>query len=314
MSRIYEALKRAESEGTVSWREQQSAKLAGYAQDSFPKASVVELESDLLPNRPAAMGTRSPSLSAAPTVDAFDIAKRRWNPSLSQLPALLHYGAAVEQFRSLRSRLFELRNQNPLKSILISSGLPQEGKSFIAANLAISLARHKDSKVLLIDGDMRHCTLHLLLGCDSQPGLPDYLSGEASVPEVMQKADPIHNVGKLSPQILQNLAFIAGGNNSEEAADLSGNLRFAELIAAVAPSFDWIVVDSSPVIPVSDAKNLARACDGTLLVAREGITQFQVARQAQSELRDSNILGFVLNGAEVPPMAAYYYETGSPEA
>ncbi len=70
----------------------------------------------------------------------------------------------------------------------MSSGLPQEGKSFVSANLAISLARHKNSKVLLIDGDMRRYTLHQMLGCESHPGLAEYLAGKASIEEVMQRA------------------------------------------------------------------------------------------------------------------------------
>ena len=88
----------------------------------------------------------------------------------------------MEQFRSLRSRIFELRDISPLKTILVSSGLPQEGKSFVSTNLALSLARHKNSKVLLIDGDMRRYTLHQILGCESHPGLADYLAGKASMP------------------------------------------------------------------------------------------------------------------------------------
>ena len=85
----------------------------------------------------------------------------------------------MEQFRSLRSRMQEFRDLNTLKSILVSSGLPQEGKSFIAANLAISFARHKAGRVLLIDGDMRRATLHKLLGCPQGPGLTEYLVGRS---------------------------------------------------------------------------------------------------------------------------------------
>lgn len=216
----------------------------------------------------------------------------------------------MEQFRSLRSRIFELRDIKALKSILISSGLPQEGKSFVAVNLAISLARHKNSKVLLIDGDMRRYTLHQLLGCESHPGLADYLAGKAGVTEVMQRAqegeDQAKDGGKAGALALSNLTFIAGGNGGDKAADLSGNPRFGELIKRASPYFDWIIVDSSPVIPVSDAVNLARACDGVLLVARGGVTKFPVAQRAQSELRASNILGFVLNGVVKNSRAAGY--------
>jgi protein-tyrosine kinase len=234
------------------------------------------------------------------SLDMDAIRKLVWTPSLSQLPSLLDRGVAVEQFRSLRSRIFELRDIKRLKSILVSSGLPQEGKSFVAANLAISLARHKNSKVLLIDGDMRRYTLHQLLGCEPHPGLADYLAGKADMVEVMQRVqegpDAVKDGAKPGSVALSNLTFIAGGNGGDKAADLSGNPRFGELIRRSSPYFDWIIVDSSPVIPVSDGVNLARACDGVLLVARGGVTTYPVAQRAQSELKASNLLGFVLNG------------------
>jgi capsular exopolysaccharide synthesis family protein len=249
--------------------------------------------------------------SAPRTVgDSLDVSKivtRPWSPSLEQLPALLERGPAVEQFRSLRSRIFELRDISPLKTILVSSGLPQEGKSFVSTNLALSLARHKNSKVLLIDGDMRRYTLHQILGCESHPGLADYLAGKASAVEVMQRPEPLHATAAGSTPILPNLTFIAGGNGGDKAADLSGSPRFGELVRLAAPWFDWIIVDSSPVLPVSDAVNLARSCDGVLLVARGGVTKFPVAQRAQAELKASNILGFVLNAVHDTPEIGSYY-------
>ena len=191
--------------------------------------------------------------------------------------------------------------------MLISSGLPQEGKTFVAANLAISLARQKTSKVLLIDGDMRRYTLHKLLGCQSSPGLADYLAGRVNLSDVLQRADrstpiPVPSLG------LANLTFIAGGNDSDRAADLSGNNRFGEMLEQLQPLFDWIIVDSSPVVPVSDAVNLARSCDAVLLVARGGVTRFTTAQRAQAEFKASRMLGFVLNAVENAPAGSGYYQ------
>lgn len=320
MSRIYEALQKAEAE-RKSERSQEPDHSLGQDRnydlhDPFMPAET-PLNGGHLPDAVAELVDRAPVVlpfqetapaAASPVVqDAAsglgEITRRPWSPSLVQLPALLQRGPGVEQFRSLRSRIYELRDVKPLKSILVTSGMPQEGKSFISINLAMSLARHKNARVLLIDGDMRRFTLHQILGCESQPGLAEYLAGKASVTEIMQRA-----AAPPSGQVtLPSLTFIAGGNGGDKAADLSGSPRFGELLRAAAPYFDWIVIDSSPVLPVSDAVNLARSCDGVLLVARAAVTKFPVAQRAQSELKAANVLGFVLNAVQEAPQVGDYY-------
>jgi capsular exopolysaccharide synthesis family protein len=228
-----------------------------------------------------------------------DIPRRPWSPSLEKLPTLQAAGPAVERFRSLRSRIYELRGQRPLRSILVCSGLPQEGKSYIAANLATCLARHSRSRVLLIDGDMRRQSLHHLLGCQAEPGLCEYLSGNATAIEAMQRPEASPpGVGSGAGETLSNLVFIGAGKAGDQGADLSGSARFAKLLALAGAVFDWIIVDSCPVTLVSDAINLARACDGVLLVARGNVTPYTVAQKAHSEFRASHVLGFVLNAVE----------------
>ncbi len=256
--------------------------------------------------RTAAAPMAAAALDADSALDLPNIAQVRWLPSLHQLPALEQRGAAVEQFRSLRSRMQEFRDLNTLKSILVSSGLPQEGKSFVAANLAISFARHKAARVLLIDGDMRRASLHKLLGAPLGPGLTEYLAGKAGLTEIMQRPIP-GDTGHPLPAGLASLIFIPGGIASDKAADLSGNRRFGRLIAEASPHFDWIVVDSSPVNLVSDGVNLARSCDGVLLIARGGATKYQAAQRALAELKASKVLGFVLNAVEDPPLTGGYY-------
>ncbi len=94
-------------------------------------------------------------------------------------PTLTDRGAGVEQFRRLRSHVYQAHSEAPLKTILIASGMPSEGKSFVAANLAMSMARNSVNNILLIDGDLRRPTLHNLLGAPNTPGLSDYLQGTA---------------------------------------------------------------------------------------------------------------------------------------
>jgi protein-tyrosine kinase len=312
MSRIYEALQKAESERN-SERRAPEPRVSDHPVSAGMTMAVAEDEDPAFAApvfaAPAFADTYEEPSSLRVGSDSLDLSQivpRPWALSLAQLPSLLERGPAVEQFRSLRSRIFELRDISPLKTILVTSGLPQEGKSFISTNLALSLARHKNSRVLLIDGDMRRYTLHQILGCDSHPGLADYLAGKATILDVMQRPEQMPASSGAVP-MLPNLTFIAGGNGGDKAADLSGSPRFRELIRLAAPYFDWIIVDSSPVLPVSDAVNLARSCDGVLLIARGGVTKFPVAQRAQSELKASNILGFVLNAVQETPEVGNYY-------
>ena len=322
MSKIYEALRKAEAERKDG--------IAGQSASATATEERVDLSREPVPipafsntgralaGAPAAarsefppslqvMELRGSLADALPgTLDLSQVPLVAWHPSLVRLPALEERGSAVEQFRSLRSRMQEFRDLNSLKSVLVSSGLPREGKSFVAANLAVSLARHKAARVLLIDGDMRRATLHEMLGCPITPGLTEFLAGNASIVEVMQRAKPTTEGGKIPPG-LASLTFIAAGKEHDKAADLSGNQRFQQLIEAVSPYFDWIVVDSSPVNLVSDGVNLARACDAVLLVARGAVTRFEVAQRAVAELKASRVLGFVLNAVKNPPIAGGYY-------
>ena len=337
MSKIYEALRQAELERTKSGPPKSDSPaseptisqavldreaapepagstaafptVAPFARPAGEKTIATALadasfSSALLDTRPAAIVPDAATDSSA--LDLGKIGHSTWHPLLQQLPALEERGSSVEQFRSLRSRMQEFRDLNTLKSILVSSGLPQEGKSFIAANLAISFARHKAGRVLLIDGDMRRATLHKLLGCSQGPGLTEFLAGQATLVEIMQRPNPDEPAHRL-PSGLASLTFIPAGLEHDKAADLSGNHRFDRLIAAATPHFDWIVVDSSPVNLVSDGVNLARACDAVLLVARGGVTKFEAAQRAIAELKASKILGLVLNAVTNPPIAGGYY-------
>jgi len=323
MSKIYEALRQAEadrkngvvlSNGATATQEPtevspQPADVPAYSHTGRALAATpITLREEA--GRPIPVleprGSLAETLSSPVGLDLSGVPLVAWQPSLVRLPALDERGPAVEQFRSLRSRMQEFRDLNSLKSILVSSGLPQEGKSFVAANLAVSLARHKAARVLLIDGDMRRATLHQMLGAPLAPGLTEYLSGASSIVEVMQRIKQEPGGAKLPPG-LASLTFISAGKEHDKAADLSGNRRFEQLITAVSPHFDWIVVDSSPVNLVSDGVNLARACDAVLLVARGGVTRFEVAQRAVAELKASKVLGFVLNAVENPPIAGGYY-------
>jgi len=284
MSRIYEALQRADRE-----RKAASGSQGDLLVEPTAFAEIAEL----------------------PSVDSEFVSERAtqepWHPSLSSFPTLAERGAGVEQFRALRSRVYQARYEAPLKTILVSSGLPSEGKSFVTSNLAISLARSGINKILLVDGDLRRPSLHNLLGASNAVGLADYLAGNAALGTIMQRHPGTKTTGGSGADALGNLTFIPAGKSTDGSSELIANHRFNEMIEAVSPHFDWILIDTAPVLAVTDAVELAHAADAVLLVVRGGSTPFEVAQRTQATFHNSRILGFVLNDVkEVRRNRSYY--------
>ena len=283
MSRIYEALQRAE----------------------LDRKGVPDLVDDPFV---APTNVADPEESFAHSeLDLNKVPRYAWRPNMLSLPTLAERGEAVEQFRSLRSHVYQLRYQAALKTILVSSGTPSEGKSFVTANLAVSLARNNERSVLLIDGDLRRPTVHKLFGGPNTAGLSDFLSGTADITEVMQRNVEVGPSDEQGVRDLSNLTLITAGTSGQNSLELVGNHRIETLVEAVTPHFDWILIDSPPVLAVTDAVDLARAADGVLLVARGTSTPFDVAQRAQQAFSNARILGFVLNAVKDAPKGGYYY-------
>ncbi len=156
-----------------------------------------------------------PSAEALPPIKTEvvmeNIPQYSWKPSMTFLPTLGERGENIEQFRGLRSQLYQHRDQVKLRTILICSGMPAEGKTFVAANLAISLARNKNNKVLLIDGDLRSPSLHVVFGAPDVPGLTEYLAGTAEPDEIMQHYQSKNTLVDGLVRGIPNLTLIPAG-------------------------------------------------------------------------------------------------------
>ncbi len=200
-----------------------------------------------------------------------------------------------ERFRTLRSRLYQIAATRPLKRVLVTSSVPSEGKTTVAANLAHSIMCQPDRRVLLIDADLRSSRMHQLLGAPSGPGLTDYLRGEAEKDEVIQNG------------LEGNLCFIPGGSEVSNPSELLLGDRMRKFLDLVTPVFDWIILDSPPALAVHDANSLADLCDGVLFVVKAGKTDHQLAERASSEFLKKNLLGVVLNGTEIDASYGGYY-------
>ena len=267
MSRIFEALQRSEAER---------------ADFSFPEPP--SLAAELLQETQ----NESSTFSEFPVIRALP-------PAASRLVSLTDKeGLGAEKFRFLGVRLRQLQQARPLKKVLISSTLPEEGKSLITANLAATLARRKQQKVLLLEGDLRRPVQSALLGGGYLPGLSEWLQSTAKA---------VSNI-----YFLEGAGFwlMPAGKPPENPLELMQSGKLAELIEQVGAGFDWVLIDSPPMLPLADASVLSRLADGVLLVVREGRTQKVQLQRCLATLEPSRLLGVVINNCTNTDHEDYY--------
>jgi len=205
----------------------------------------------------------------------------------------------AEKFRFLAVRLRQIRRGRDFKKLLITSTIPGEGKSTISANLAITLAHRRQQKILLIDGDLRRPVLAQAFGLGYQPGLSECLCGEPR---------PITNIYRLEAA---GLWFLPAGRTPENPLELMQSGRLSDLLDQLTGWFDWIVIDSPPVLPLADTSVWARFVDGVLLVAREGTTEKRQLQRGLEALDQSKLLGMVLNSCSNADHTSYYQRYAS---
>jgi capsular exopolysaccharide synthesis family protein len=209
---------------------------------------------------------------------------------------------AAEKFRFIGVRIRQLRQKRSLKKLLITSTIPQEGKSMVAANLACTLARRKPEKVLLLDGDLRRPSLASLFGLGAAPGICEWLQGEASPSTSIFY---LENAG---------LWIMPAGNTPGNPLELMQGSRFTVLLEQLSNWFDWIVIDSPPVLPLADTSIWMRLADGILLVARQGTTEKKQLQRGLEAIEPAKLVGALLNCSASTAHSDYYYHYRSPAA
>jgi len=200
---------------------------------------------------------------------------------------------AAEKFRFLGVRLRQIRQNRPLKKVLVTSTIPEEGKSLISANLAGVLARRKE-RVLLIEGDLRRPVLAAQFGLGRLAGLAEWLqSGTETASNIYHLHSP-------------DLCIMPAGEPPAHPLELMQSGRLSALIAQVTTLFDWIIVDSPPLLPLADSTVWTRVADGTLLITREGSTKKGPLKRGLEMIKKSDLLGVVLNGSTQEDDDNYY--------
>lgn len=202
----------------------------------------------------------------------------------------------VEQFRTLRTNINFSSPDSDIRSIVVTSAAPGEGKSTAAANLAVVFAQ-EGKKVLLIDGDMRKPTTHHTFHMANLKGLSNVLTRQASIEEAVQATE------------VDRLDLLTCGPIPPNPAELLASQSMNKLMEQLKSMYDLVVFDAPPVLSVADGQLIASKCEGTILVVNSGETEKEQALKAKEAIAASNsrIIGAVLNNF-VPLKDGYYYQ------
>ncbi|HTK29886.1 MAG TPA: polysaccharide biosynthesis tyrosine autokinase [Vicinamibacterales bacterium] len=201
----------------------------------------------------------------------------------------------VEAFKTVRTNVLFSSSEDGLKTLVITSAGPGEGKSIVAANLALALAQ-AGQRVLLVDGDMRRPRVHEIYDCAQEPGLSNVLTGHAKLSEALRKS------------AVPGLWLLAAGQIPPNPAELLGSRRYLDLIASLDEHFDWAIIDTPPVLAVADSSIAANESSGVVFVVGSDKTSRQAARAAVEQLLAANahIVGSVLNKVDLIKHPYYY--------
>jgi protein-tyrosine kinase len=286
MSRVHDALRRAEQLGTTPPPEVFDHRSATPVLENI--GSVVgERPKSILDDDLSRVLSRVREIPYAPAEEAHLISL----DSPQEMPG--------EEFRTLRTRLNHAQSMQELRTIVVTSASPAEGKTFTAVNLALTQSQLSDTPVLMVDLDLRRPSVHRLLQIDRAPGFSDYMTG----------SEPLENcLRKLKGT---SLYVMSAGSAIKNPLELLGTQECKTLIEERLPKiFKWSIIDSPPLLFSADANLLSTLADATIIVVRVGSTTYDNIVRAMQTLCENNVLGIVVNGARASELYSkytYYY-------
>ena len=297
MSKIHQALLKAVKEREAHLSE------AAHRQGSLVEEIRNDSRAPRSSEEPRAEAPKSSSLGATrtPEIKTFSSVELDIKSDSKLISYLDPKSLASEQYRALKTRVFQLHQARGFKTLLVTGAGALEGKTTTAINLALTMAQEISIKVLLIDGDMRRPAVHKALGISVPLGLSDYLSEKCSVEQIVCNSQ------------IQNFYVVAGGQIPNNPVELLNSQRMRSLITYVYDRFDWVVLDSPPIAGLSDADILASMTEGVLVVVRALRSPADLVERAMEALKGRNVLGIVFNGREDDKVKSYSYYYYNPE-
>jgi capsular exopolysaccharide synthesis family protein len=318
MSRIFDALQRSEreqsgtetaslTEGPELLKRAERQVASEWKNTELPKAPpVVTANVGSSDHESGAAVIDSPAAAGSSTLQLLSAEERRRTfGQFQSLPVLLseqsrmvcltdRESPTAEAIRLLGVRLRDLRRIKSLKSVLITSAIPKEGKSTIACNLACALSRATEERTLLIGGDLRRPTLSRILGVHSFAGMSECIRGEKNLFESIYR--------------LEGAGFWIwpAGTVPSNPLEVLQSPRLPAMMNQLATYFEWIIIDSPPVLPLADTSVWMRLADGVLLVTRQGITEKKQLQKGVEALDSAKVVGALMNSAAASAYIDYY--------
>lgn len=219
-------------------------------------------------------------------------------PEVHLIDATRPHEAPMEEFRTLRTRLNHLQGLQPIHTIVVTSPSPAEGKSFAAVNLALAESNLESNLTLLADFDFRRPIVHSMFQIDRSPGITDYLLGKAKLHEVIRRVAGT------------NLYLMPAGEAVINPLELLNLPEVRTMLSNLPQLFNWVILDSPPLLFAADASLLSTLSHATVMVVRIGTTTIDSVTRAMQSLCENNVLGIIVNGArrgELYSKYTYYH-------
>jgi capsular exopolysaccharide synthesis family protein len=275
MSRVFEALQRSQGESP-------DPNTSPLVPDQPEAATAVAVESPA-----STFATAEPAGASWLNVPADRILHPVPTPEQRLVAMSEPDGTGAEMFRVLATRLAHMRHKRNLHKLLITSSVVDEGKSVVAANLALTLARRFGERVLLIEADLRRPTVSALFSSSTLQGISEWSEGKLAL------ENSLYQIRDLPVWLL------AAGRPLDEPLPLLESTQFVKMLESVSSSFDWVLMDATPMLPMADSTSISRLVDGVLVVVRDGHTRKRILNKALQTIDKSKLLGVVFNQASM---------------